>query len=71
MTPEDKEWFREYLGEGMHTAFRKAGTSDKAQQVHRLITMMSGEEWSSIVDFVADAMIDGLEYRAKKAAKYL
>lgn len=50
----NRDDFLSMLGEGFHTAFRKAGDSATATQVHRLIGNLAPEEWSSIVEFVAD-----------------
>ena len=44
----------EYLGEGIHTAFRKAlPDSKQAHQIWKLIREMPDEDWEAIVKFVA------------------
>lgn len=45
------------LGEGVHTAFRKAGRSWRADEIHKQIDLMDDAEWKSIVTFVADGII--------------
>lgn len=68
MTPDDKKWFRSYLAEGIHTAFRKGSDHPEADAIWKAIRGLPPAEWSGIVGFVADAMIDGIEYREKQAA---
>ena len=65
MTPEDKEWFKDCLAEGIHTAFRKASDHSSAHAIWKLIRTLPGGAWDNIVNFVANAMIDGLEHREK------
>jgi hypothetical protein len=48
--------FVDYLGEGMHTAFRKGGDGPRSSQVWNLINDMSPEEWHGVVQFLADGM---------------
>lgn len=65
MTPEDKEWFRSYLAEGIHTAFRKASDHPNASKIHALINELPTSEWNMIILTISEAMIDGLEHREK------
>jgi hypothetical protein len=48
--------FVSYLGEGMHTAFRKGADHPSATQIHRLIDHMPNADWHGIVAFVAEGM---------------
>jgi hypothetical protein len=48
--------FTDVLGEAFHTAFRKAASSGEAAQIYRLIDGLSSDEWSSVLEFVADAL---------------
>jgi len=52
----DSEDFKELLGEGLHTAFRKASDSYEANKIWHLIMDMPGEEWDRIVQFVAEPL---------------
>jgi hypothetical protein len=45
-----------HLGEGFHTAFRKATDCSQAWQIHRLIDNMPPREWRAVIEFVADAL---------------
>ncbi len=47
----------ELLGEGFHTAFRKATDCNQAPQIYRLIEDMSEKSWTSVLDFVAEVII--------------
>lgn len=47
---------RAALGEGFHTAFRKAADSAEATVIHRLIGDMQPEEWSAVIDFVTNGV---------------
>lgn len=44
------------LAEGMHTAFRKATDCPQAMKIHRLIEEMPEDDWSAVVDFVAESV---------------
>lgn len=66
MTPEDKIWFEEYLSEGIHTAFRKGSDHPTAGKIWTLIRELPPAQWGSIVNFVSEAMLNGIEYREKK-----
>jgi len=48
--------FKELLGEGFHTAFRKGveGHSD----IHESITKMDPSDWDAVLEYV----VDGLDY---------
>jgi hypothetical protein len=48
------------VGEGFHTAFRKAVDSPEAVVIHKLIKDMDSEIWGAIVKFVADPIISYL-----------
>jgi len=50
-----------YLGEGMHTAFRKGSDHPSADVIWKLIRDMPDREWRSIVAFVADGMLPTLD----------
>ena len=50
--------FRSMLGEGTHTAFRKATDDPLAMPIHRLIEQLGPGEWSEVVTFVADPIWD-------------
>ena len=52
----DYEDYRDYMGEGIHSAFRKASDHKSASLIHQLINDMPDEEWRAIVDFVAEEM---------------
>lgn len=49
----------EFLGEGFHTALRKAvPDSEVADQIWRLIADMDDSEWSTVLHFVTDPLIE-------------
>jgi hypothetical protein len=50
----DYETFRSHLGEGFHTALRKAGGSEEATRAWSAIRQMNREEWRGVVNFVAE-----------------
>lgn len=50
----DRDTLRSLLGEGFHTAFRKAVDTATAAQIHRLIAGMPLEHWEAVLSFVAD-----------------
>jgi len=41
------------LGEGLHTAFRKASDTPQSFQIWKLIQGMPDKEWRAILDFVS------------------
>lgn len=51
-----------YVGEGFHTAFRKAADSAQADRIHKLITDLPSEEWSGIVRFVAEPLVEAIKH---------
>lgn len=52
-----KNNFISLLGEGFHTAFRKAvGDSPQARKIHELIQKMPNDEWHAILEFVYDGI---------------
>lgn len=53
-SPLTYDGFRSMIAEGTHTAFRKATDHALAMPIHRLIGELPPEEWSSVVEFIAD-----------------
>ncbi|MGH7743394.1 MAG: hypothetical protein ACREQ5_01035 [Candidatus Dormibacteria bacterium] len=51
-----KEEFQDLLGEGMHTAFRKACDCPEGMKIHHLISEMPPECWAEAVEFVASGI---------------
>lgn len=51
--PEPSVEVVDILGEAMHTAFRKAGSSSSSSEIHDKIASMDDFEWAEIVNFVA------------------
>jgi hypothetical protein len=47
----------DFLGEGFHTAFRKAADYPEAMHIHRLISKMPPDQWTAVIDFVTDALM--------------
>ncbi len=47
---------RAVLGEAIHTAFRKASDHPDAVRVWRILNRMPEEEWSAILDWIADSL---------------
>lgn len=56
----------EYLGEGFHTAFRKASDSPEATQIWDLISNMPAHEWHAILEFVAVPVLNLLGNHSQK-----
>lgn len=56
----DQKWLHEFISEGFHTAFRKAGCSNESSRIHELISTMNDEEYWQIVDFVCSPLWDAL-----------
>jgi len=52
----DPEEARSVLGEGLHTALRRAGSTGHSITAYRAIEAMPEGEWGSILDFVIDGM---------------
>jgi hypothetical protein len=52
-SPVGYDTFFSLLGEGFHTAFRKAVDHPYAAVIHLLIRELRGEEWASAVEFTA------------------
>lgn len=48
-----RDEFVEILGEGIHTAFRKATDCEQAHSIWKLIQEMPGKDWESVLNFVA------------------
>ncbi len=54
---KDRDELMEFLGEGFHTAFRKAVVdSYRATAVHDHIRNMRSEEWGAVLEFVVGGM---------------
>lgn len=53
-----RDEFLSLLGEGMHTAFRKAVDTSLSATVWRAIDAMPAADWAEILAFVADGMPD-------------
>lgn len=51
---------KSYLGEGFHTALRKAGDSPQARMAWQAIDEMDPHEWDSVLRFVAEPLVDYL-----------
>jgi len=49
-----REDFIELLGEGFHTAFRKATDCQQANTIWHQIQKMAPHDWSAVLEFVAD-----------------
>lgn len=49
---------RSLLGEGFHTAFRKATDAPLAMPIHRLLSELDSDDWDAVLSFV----MDGLSY---------
>lgn len=56
--PFTRREFQTYLGEGLHTSFRKATDCPQAHPIWKLIQEMSDGEWTACLEFV----VWGLEY---------
>ncbi|MFB0520029.1 MAG: hypothetical protein ACETWD_01210 [Desulfatiglandales bacterium] len=61
LTKKQKETIEDLLGEGFHTAFRKASESKEGNQIWHLIKSLPDEEWGAVIDFVSHPLIDYLE----------
>lgn len=55
MTRDD---FRSLLGEGLHTAFRKATDCEEADDIWAAINNMDSSDWNAVLSFV----VEGFEY---------
>jgi hypothetical protein len=51
----DEETLASALGEGIHTAFRKAIDNPQAMRIHRLINEMPDGDWSQLIDWLIDS----------------
>lgn len=60
---DEQEWFRQYLAEGIHTAFRKGSDSPSATRCWNAIKDMPPRDWSDIVEVVLlqPSDLDGLK----------
>ena len=56
-----KDELRSFLGEGFHTAFRKAADSDEANTIWHLIQKMDPDEWHAVLDFVTEPTFEMLQ----------
>lgn len=63
------EKVKPYLGEGLHTAFRKASDSDEANEIHRLIRDMDPGEWDAILEFVTRPVLEYVLELQEKESK--
>lgn len=54
MTPDD---IKDLLGEGFHTAFRKATDCDQAHPIWELIRDMPADDWRSVLEMVYDHVV--------------
>ena len=45
--------FKELLGEGFHTAFRKGTEAPQSHQIWLLIGEMDNKDWGGVLEFVA------------------
>ena len=61
----DKEWI-EYLGEAIHTAFRKGGRTQESHTIWKLIKDLPDEEWETILAFVYECVSVKLEEEGQK-----
>jgi hypothetical protein len=59
---------RSMLGEGFHTAFRKAVDHPYATVIHKLIRELPDGDYGAVVDFVAGPLIAMLREAQKKEA---
>lgn len=50
--PMPRDEFRSMLGEGFHTAFRKATDCDQAHPIWTLINQMPSGDWGAVLEFV-------------------
>lgn len=55
---ETRDRIKSLVGEGFHTAFRKAVDNEQAMPIHRLINDMPAKDWDNIIEFV----VSGLEF---------
>jgi hypothetical protein len=53
----DREDLKSMIGEGFHTAFRKAFDSERAMPLHTMITELPDEEWDAVLEFVLYGLI--------------
>lgn len=60
-TEAQKEEIKSMIGEGFHTAFRKGTHHPKSGEIWGLIQELPNSEWSNIVDWVAEPLIEMLE----------
>lgn len=59
--PRTVEELIDHLGEGIHTAFRKATDCEQAHPIWKLIQEMPAEDWTAVLKFVA--LLDcGVDY---------
>jgi hypothetical protein len=60
----NNHWFENYLADTIQAAFRKwSEHSCSAFTIHRLIRDMDKAEWSGIVRFVSNSIVEGVEHR--------
>lgn len=51
-----RDEFVSLLGEGIHTAFRKATDCPQAMPIYRLISEMPNEEWGNVINWLVDGL---------------
>jgi len=65
---EDDE-LENFLGEGFHTAFRKAVDSKEADRIWHAINDLPSEEWSAVLYFVAEPLLEIIQERVAGSLK--
>lgn len=55
----EPEVLRGMLGEGFHTAFRKATDAPLAMPIHRLLSELDPDDWGAVLSFVMDGLAHG------------
>jgi hypothetical protein len=58
--PIDYDTFCSLLGEGFHTAFRKASDSPESVTIWNAIARMDREDWMNVIEFVAEPTFSAL-----------
>lgn len=71
LTQGEKYDLRSLIAEGFHTAFRKASDHSAAHTIWMAIRKLPDDEWSQIIDFVAEGIEPFIEKlkNAKKARR--
>ena len=58
---------KEHLGEGFHTAFRKATSAPESTQIWKLINDMDDREWEKVIAFVAWGVAESVDLNKFKS----